>query len=74
MKICPEKLTAVVRAAKAADPDLKIRDIGDAAGFTESRMYQLMRGVGGNINPRVGEALAKFLKCKTRDISKDSPP
>ena len=71
MKICPEKLTAVVKAAQASDPELKIRDIGDAAGFTESRVYQLMRGVGGNINPRIGEALAKFLKCKTKDISKE---
>jgi len=68
MRIDHIKLTTQVAIATTRDPTLRIRDLGDAAGWTERRFYQLMEGKSTNINPRIGEAIAKKLKCKVSEI------
>jgi len=70
MKIDKDKFKEEVEKAQARDPDLTLGDIAKAGGYqADSRIYQLMKGIGTNVNPRIGEALAKKLKCKTADIT-----
>lgn len=70
MKIDKVKFSEAVEKAMKADPSLTLGDIAKAGGYvTEMRIYQLKSGKGVNINPRIGEALAKKLRCKTSDIS-----
>ena len=69
MQISPAKLKVIVDTTIASNPNIKMRDISDAAGWTERRLYQLMEGKSTNINPRIGEAIARKLKCKVAEIT-----
>lgn len=65
MKINPDKLKA-----RFVDSEVSLMELAQAGGYaSERRITQLFAGKSVNINPRIGEALAKKLKCKTSDIS-----
>lgn len=64
------KISADKFKQKVKESGLPVRDIAIAAGYqSDARIYQLCDGRGTNINPRIGEALAKKLKCKVADIT-----
>jgi len=70
MKIDAGKLKTAIEKARLHEPDMTLGDIAKAAGYvSDQRIYQLQSGKNTNINPRIGEALAKKLKCKTGDIT-----
>jgi DNA-binding Xre family transcriptional regulator len=65
MKIDPDKLKACFM-----NSEVSLMDLAQAAGYaSERRITQLFAGKSVNINLRIGEALAKKLKCKTGDIT-----
>jgi len=65
MKIDPTKLKA-----RFMGSDVSLMQLAEAAGYSsERRITQLFAGKSININPRIGEAIARKLKCKTTDIS-----
>lgn len=64
MKIDPVKLKEAFERS-----GLDKKDLADAAGWSgPRRVNQIMEGISTNINPRIGEAIAKKLKVKTSDI------
>ena len=64
MKIDPVKLKVAVEAS-----GLTTKELAEAAGWTGPRRFgQLLEGKSTNINPRIGEAIARKLKVKTADI------
>ncbi|MDA3807562.1 MAG: hypothetical protein PF440_06590 [Thiomicrorhabdus sp.] len=67
MKIDPQKLRLKIDAK-----NLTTKEVSIAAGWTgPRRVQQILRGVGTNINPRIGEAIARKLKVKVADIVSD---
>jgi hypothetical protein len=66
MKIDAARLRAAIEKS-----GLTTAEIAKAAGWESSRrVTQLMAGKSTNINPRIGEAIARKLKVKTIDIVK----
>lgn len=70
MKIDPSKLKVKVEEAIKNEPDLTMAKIAEAAGYrSEVRIYQLQKGKGSNVNPLIGHALSKILRCKVSEIT-----
>lgn len=67
MKIDPQKLRTEIDSKS-----MTTKDIASAAGWTgPRRVQQILKGIGTNINPRIGEAIARKLKVKVADITVD---
>jgi len=66
MKIDPVKLKKAID-----DSGLTAKEVATAAGWSvPNRVWQILKGRGTNINPRIAEAIAKKLKVKLMEIQK----
>lgn len=65
MQLDPKKLKKVLD-----DSGLTAREVSDAAGWdSPRRIWQILKGKSTNINPRIGEAIARKLKVSTDKIT-----